>query len=73
MQSTHASRYLLDAAVVDASLGEALKKMVGFRTIAAHNYQELDVNVVRHILAHRLGDLRAFARILVGRGLEGDA
>jgi hypothetical protein len=30
-----------------------------------HSYRELDLEIVRNILTHRLDDLRAFARLLL--------
>ncbi|MBA2355039.1 MAG: DUF86 domain-containing protein [Acidobacteria bacterium] len=35
------------------------------RNIAVHDYQRLDIAVVRSIVHERLGDLEAFARLLV--------
>jgi len=43
--------------------------MVGFRNIAVHNYRELDIEIVRNILALRLDNLRAFAAWLLNQAL----
>ncbi|GAB6066981.1 type II toxin-antitoxin system toxin [Methylothermus subterraneus] len=59
---------LAQVGVIPRDLAEALKKMVGFRNIAVHAYQELDVQILRSILEHRLNDLRRFARCLVEVG-----
>ncbi len=40
-------------------LGKAA--MVGFRNVAVHNDQELDLDAVRSILETQLDDLKAFA------------
>lgn len=50
---------------LNATLAERLKRMVGFRNIAVHDYQRLDIEVVRSIVHERLGDLAAFAALLI--------
>jgi uncharacterized protein YutE (UPF0331/DUF86 family) len=39
--------------------------MVGFRNIAVHDYQRLDIEIVRSIVHERLDDLAGFARLLI--------
>ena len=57
---------LLEAAgLIDATLADRLKRMVGFRNIAVHDYQRLDIEVVRAIVHERLDDLAGFARLLI--------
>ena len=36
--------------------------MVGFRNVAVHGYQRLNLDVVKAIVVERLGGFRAFAR-----------
>jgi uncharacterized protein YutE (UPF0331/DUF86 family) len=56
--------------VLEPELSERLRKMVGFRNIAIHNYQALDPRIVESILTRHLDDLRAFsARIVRHFGL----
>jgi uncharacterized protein YutE (UPF0331/DUF86 family) len=43
--------------------------MIGFRNVAVHNYQELDMAILRGILAERLVDLRTFAALLIKNAL----
>jgi uncharacterized protein YutE (UPF0331/DUF86 family) len=43
--------------------------LVGFRNVAVHAYEELDVEKVRQIIEHRLNDLAAFSRAM----MEADA
>ena len=59
---------LEQAGILAPELAEALRKMVGFRNIAVHAYQEIRSEVLRDILEHRLDDLRAVARLLVTMG-----
>ncbi len=35
--------------------------MVGFRNLAVHQYRDLDIEIVEHILMHEVDDLLAFA------------
>jgi len=39
-----------------------LRQMVGFRNVAVHDYQALNLDIVREIIRSHLGDLAAFAR-----------
>jgi uncharacterized protein YutE (UPF0331/DUF86 family) len=51
--------------VIASDLAQRMRKMVGFRNIAVHDYQTLDPNVIQSIVQRHLGDLRAFARAIV--------
>jgi uncharacterized protein YutE (UPF0331/DUF86 family) len=59
--SRHAFDLLVDAGKLDHQLADALKRMVGFRNIAVHDYQRLNLEVVRAIIERHLLDLRSFA------------
>lgn len=64
--SVAGSFVLLEArGVLDAELAERLRKMVGFRNIAVHEYQALDPSIVEAIVTRHLDDLRAFAARVV--------
>ncbi|MFO1048449.1 MAG: DUF86 domain-containing protein [Geminicoccaceae bacterium] len=58
-------KILAQAGLIDRALGDSLKRMVGFRNIAVHEYQELDLAKVRAIIEHRLDDLRAFSTAMI--------
>jgi uncharacterized protein YutE (UPF0331/DUF86 family) len=45
---------------IDATLLDSLFRMVGFRNVLVHGYDDVDLGVVRDVLANRLGDLEAF-------------
>jgi uncharacterized protein YutE (UPF0331/DUF86 family) len=63
---------LLDrAGLVDAALSQRLQKMVGFRNIAVHQYQTLDLNIVESVIRTGLDDLLAFAQAVRGPLQEG--
>lgn len=45
-------------------LAERMRRMVGFRNVAVHEYRRLDPAVVRTIVEHRLGDFEDLCREL---------
>lgn len=53
------------AQLISQDLALSMKSMVGFRNIAVHEYQELDLAKVRAIIERRLDDLRAFAKAML--------
>ena len=59
-ESREAFDLLREAGVIDRHLGERLKAMVGFRNVAVHDYQRLNLDIVRAIIATRLVDFLAF-------------
>lgn len=65
-QETREAFDLLErAGQLDASLAGRLRKMVGFRNVAVHDYQKLNLDVVRSILTDRLDDFLEFTRLLL--------
>jgi len=67
-ESVAASFSLLEGqAVIDRDLAERLRRMVGFRNIAVHDYQTLDPGIVEAIVTRHLDDLRAFSACVIRR------
>jgi uncharacterized protein YutE (UPF0331/DUF86 family) len=56
---------LHDQKVLDNALSTRLQKMVGFRNIAVHEYQNLNMAIIRNIVETRLDDFISFSRILI--------
>lgn len=56
---------LQQAKVLTPALTSKMIRMVGFRNIAIHEYQNLDVNVLKSILTDHLQDLEEFARVIL--------
>ena len=54
-------RLLIEADLLDASLGERLMRMVGFRNIAIHDYQAINLDIVRAVIEKHLVDFEHFA------------
>ena len=46
-------------------VAERMRRMVGFRNIAVHEYCRLDPAIVRTVVEHRLGDFESLCRELV--------
>lgn len=51
--------------VINKQLSSQMIKMVGFRNIAAHDYQTLDIVVLKGILEHNLDDFKTFRKAIV--------
>jgi len=51
--------------VLSPMVAERMRRMVGFRNIAVHEYRRLDPAVVRSVVEHRLGDFESLCRELV--------
>jgi uncharacterized protein YutE (UPF0331/DUF86 family) len=54
-------------AVLDPELAARLRRMVGFRNIAVHDYQSIDPVIVEAIVTRHLDDLTAFAAHMLFR------
>ncbi len=54
---------LVEEQVIDRSLRDKLKNMVGFRNIATHRYHELDPAIVRIVIEKNLDDLLEFSAL----------
>ena len=50
--------------VISKELAVKLKKMVGFRNLAVHDYSELNVDILKNILTNSLVDLEKFYTII---------
>jgi uncharacterized protein YutE (UPF0331/DUF86 family) len=65
--SREAFDLLRHAGFISEDLADRLKRMVGFRNIAVHNYQAMSLQILRAIIEHRLGDFTEFTSILLKR------
>lgn len=53
---------LLKAGAIDAQTAGKLRKAVGFRNIAVHNYEQIDWDIVHAIYTQGLGDFKQFVK-----------
>ena len=61
-------RLLADAHLIEPEHALRLQRMIGFRNIAVHQYQALDIAIVEAILQRDLEDLLAYAQTIVRLG-----
>lgn len=62
---------LAQAGWIDAGLADVLKRMVGFRNIAVHDYQKLQLPITVAIIEIHLDDFLRFARTLLLKDAAG--
>jgi uncharacterized protein YutE (UPF0331/DUF86 family) len=58
--SAEAFEILERAEILDPTTALSMRKMVGFRNIAVHEYRKLDPAIVRSIVTNKLGDFELF-------------
>lgn len=58
---------LAEASVIDTSLAQAMRRSVGFRNLAVHNYDEIDWAIVFAIATQHLDDFERFAQRVTER------
>jgi len=65
-QETRDAFVLLEEAhLLEANLADRLKKMVGFRNVVIHDYQTLNLEIVRRIVVEDLDDFLHFTRVFL--------
>lgn len=62
--SRDAFEVLLKYEIIDEALCRKLKAMVGFRNIAVHNYQAVEVKVIEQIIENHMGDFLEFIKVI---------
>lgn len=58
-------RLLAQHDLIPQSLATTLERMVGFRNILVHQYQQLDIQIMIEVIEHRLADIVAFTDYIV--------
>lgn len=56
---------LAQAGYIDSDLASAMGKMVGFRNIAVHDYQQLLIPIVVDIITHHLNDFLTYSQVML--------
>ncbi len=67
-ESKDAFTLLANAGIISQELSKKLKGMVGFRNILVHDYQDLEIKVMKEIIEYHLDDLIFFTECV----LEGE-
>jgi uncharacterized protein YutE (UPF0331/DUF86 family) len=52
---------LSDAGIISQDLTEKMVKMTGFRNVIAHDYEELNYDIVYDVLQNKLKDMKDFS------------
>lgn len=55
---------LAQEGVLNIELASSLKKAVGFRNIAVHNYESINWSIVHSIVKYHLADFSEFAKVV---------
>lgn len=63
--SRDAFKILQDHGLLDKESAESMKRMVGFRNIAIHEYDALNLDIVRTIITQRLDEILGFGQIML--------
>lgn len=63
--SRDAFEVLCSNGMISSNLMNKLKAMVGFRNIAVHNYQAINLKIVQDIIEKHLSDISEFSKIIV--------
>ena len=58
---------LAQEGVLNNELANSLKKAVGFRNIAVHNYESINWEIVHNIVKYHLADFSEFAKVVATR------
>lgn len=64
-ESREAFSLIHQAGLIEKDLAERMMAMVGFRNIAIHDYQELNLEIVKQIVEKHLDDFLKFASSLM--------
>ena len=62
---------LLEAGIISEDICKQMQGMVGFRNIAVHDYQNLNLEIVVAIVEKHLGDFEGFVREVFSGYLDG--
>ncbi len=69
-ESRDAFVLLVKGGMLPYDVGEKMIKMVGFRNVAVHDYQELNLAIVHGIITEHLDDFLAFTRWALARQVK---
>ncbi|MGY3189689.1 type VII toxin-antitoxin system HepT family RNase toxin [Lysinibacillus sp. TE18511] len=63
--SREAFKLLEENNIIDHELAKTLMNMVGFRNIAVHDYQAIELNILQAIIENYLGDFKAYTAAIL--------
>ena len=50
--------------IIDDKMLEQLKSMIGFRNIAVHNYQKINLDIIQKVIEYHLDDFEEFMSVI---------
>lgn len=56
---------LQKARIINSGLSKKMQAMVGFRNIAVHDYQNLNLDIVRAVIEKHLKDFKDFKKVIL--------
>ena len=56
---------LVDHAIIPGGLGDKMARMIGFRNVLIHEYQQLDLDLMVDVIENRLDDLLLFTEYAI--------
>ena len=66
--SREAFKLLQEAGMIEVDLAKTLMNMVGFRNIAVHDYQALELGILESILNNHIDDFKQFTKLFIQLG-----
>lgn len=60
-----AFKLLQEAEIIDGPLAKTLMNMVGFRNIAVHDYQTLELGILQSILEKHIDDFKVYSKVML--------
>lgn len=69
-ESKESFHLLAQNGIIPKKLATKLKNMVGFRNVLVHQYQELDLQLMKDVIENHLGDLIDFTNFIVNEFVD---
>jgi len=63
--SRDAFQILMDQGILEQKLAHNMMNMVGFRNIAVHDYQAVNIDIVENIIKKHLDDVLTYRKIMI--------
>lgn len=63
--SREAFKLLEEANIIETGLAKSLMNMVGFLNIAVHDYQTLELDILKAIIEHHIDDFKIFTHVIL--------
>lgn len=63
--SRDAFKLMQESNLIKESLAKTLMNMVGFRNIAVHDYQALEIDILQAIIEKHIADFKQFTKIIL--------